>query len=337
MRTKDRQVNLVVPEKLAVELRQIPDPNPSAQLLQIPSGKIAIELHDAPDTRPRQTLRAIGRGAWLFVKDVLPPIASVIIAAFVYYYGKQFNNRQATSQEEQTRTQAKQAETAQSELELKILSDFTSSITQLTDESVEKDKTQTIAAIKFVQYGEKALPVIKIALGVEEDTVRKGATVVAVQMFQSEKIGRQKVLSELEEYFKTQNPYLRRGVLECFVKLEGQLSNDEVLKIVRLLKNNLDSQSGCYKAEEESVLLEAAVFLGGHASPDSKELLLKIAENRSCTKSRIQAIDSLAEVAQKLGQEDRESTVTRLQLLTNDAPKPVLSRIRAAIQQIQPT
>ena len=337
MRTKPTQVNLVVPEKLLLELHQVADRNAPPQVLQLALQKIAIELHDPPDTKPRQGLRRIGRGTWLFIKDVLPPLASVVIAVFVFYYGKKFNDRQATSQEEQTKTQAKQADTAQSELELKILSDFTSSIAQLTDEGEEREKKQTLAAIRFVQYGEKALPVIKTALGVEENTVRKGASVVVVQMFQSGKIDRKKLLSELKEYFKTQNPYLRRGVLECFVKLEDHLSNEEAFEVVDLLKNYLNPQSDCSKSEDENVLLEAAVFLGGQASPDSEELLLKIAENRSCTKPRIQAIDNLPEVAAKLGHEQQQAIVARLQLLISDASNSLLPKITTAIQEIQPT
>jgi translation initiation factor 1 (eIF-1/SUI1) len=335
MSSKGRQINLVGPERLVVELHQVADPSAPNQLLQLPS-RLAIELHDAPDTKPRQTLRAFGRGVWLFVKDVLPPLASVIIAVFVFYYGKQFNDRQAASQEEQTRTQAKQAETAESELELKILSDFTNSIAQLTDESPEKYKVQTVAAIKFIQYGEKALPIIKIALGVEENTVRRGATVVAVQMFQSEKIGRKKLLSELEEYFKTQNPYLRRGVLECFVKLEDQLSNDEAIEVVGLLKNYLNPQSDCSKSEDDNAFFEAAVFLGGQASLDSQDLLLQIAENRSCTRARIQAVDSLPEVVKELRDEQRAKIVARLQLLTSGASNSLLKSIKATIHEIQP-
>jgi hypothetical protein len=334
MKLRNKQLNLVVPKKLLLEVHQVANPNAPPQLLQLPS-KIAIELHEPPDTKPRGGLRKLGRGIWLFMKDVLPPLASVVIAVFVFYYGKKFNDRQAISQEEQTRTQARQADTAQSELELKILFDFTSSIAELTDESTDKYKKQALAAIKFVHYGEKALPVIKIALGVEETTVRKGATVVVVQMYQSGNIGRKKLLAELMNDFQEQNPYLRRGVLECFVKLEDSLGED-ASEVVGLLQKHLDPQADCSSSKDDNVLLEAAVFLGGQPSPDSAELLLKILENRSCTNARIQAIDSMGEVAEKLGVEQRRAIVARLEPLTSDPSDRLLPKIRAAIKEIRP-
>jgi len=333
MSNKHRQLTLVIPETIQVRLEK--DASSHAQLLQLPSDKIAIELHDPPDTRPKPHLRKIVRGTLVFFRDILPPLASALIAFFVFYYGKQYNDRQTAIQKEQTDTQQKQAGTAKSDLELKILSDFTSSLAQLTDKTADSYRIQTIAAIKFVQYGEKALPVIKLALGVEEDTVRKGATVVIVQLFQSGEIDRQKLLSELNGYFRSSNPYLRRGVLECFVKLEERLTNAEVVSVVNLLQNNLNAQSDYSRIEDQNVLSEAAVFLGGQGSVESEELLLKIAENRSCTKPRIQAIDSLPEIAEKLSPQQRHTILARLKGLLADAPGELKPRISLAIQQIQ--
>jgi hypothetical protein len=338
MKPKATQMNLVVPQKLLLELHQVIGPNPLPQVLQLPSGRIAIELHEPPDTRPKlqRVLRGIGRGV-LFIKDVFPPLASAIIAFFVLYYGKQFNDRAAKTQEDVASTQARQADTAKSELELKILSDFTGSLAQLTDESAEAEKKQTLAAIKFVQYGEEVLPVIKIALGVEESSVRRGATVVVAQMFQSGRIDRVKLLHELKDYFKNQNAYLRRGVLECFVKLGDHLSGEEASEVVNLLKDDVDPRADCSKPEEENVLLEAAKFLRGRPSLDSKELLLRIAENRSCTKPRIQAVDNLPSVAAGLPLEGRNEIVARLRVLESDASKSFLLKIQAAIENIEAT
>lgn len=357
MKPRATQINLVVPEKLLVELRRFLNRNPSSQVLQLPSDRIAIELHQVPNPNaPPQVLQLpsekiaielhepgdisttqqkVGRGIWLFIKDVLPPLASAIIAFFVFYYGKQFNDRAAKTQEDVATTQASQAATAQSELELKILSDFTSSIAELTDESDKREKKQTIAAIKFVQYGERALPVIKIALGVEENTVRKGATVVVAQMFQAGKIDRKQLFHELKDYFTNQNAYLRRGVLECFVKLGDHLSSEEASGVVNLLKDHVDTQADCSKPEDENVLLEAAKFLEGRPSLDSKELLLRIAENRSCTRPRIQAVDNLPSVAERLPLEERNAIVARLRLLEPDASKSFLENIKAAVERIE--
>src|ERR1044072_7864720 len=144
MKTRATQMNLIVPEKLRLELHQVSNPNTPPQVLQLSSEKIAIEIHQPPDTRPVKTSLwiRIGKGVWLFIKDLLPPLSSAIIAFFVFYYGKQFNDRQAKSQEEASRSQSRQADTGQAELQLKILSDFTSSIAELTDESVDREKKQ---------------------------------------------------------------------------------------------------------------------------------------------------------------------------------------------------
>lgn len=333
MANKDRQLTLVIPETIQVHLEK--DATPPAQLLQLPSGGIAIELHDAPDTRPKPGLRKIGRGTLFFFRDILPPLASALIAFFVFYYGKQYNDRQTVIQKEQSDTQLNQAETAESDLELKILSDFTNSLAQLTDEGPDGYRIQTIAAIKFVQYGEKALPIIKLALGVEEDTVRKGATVVVVQLFQSGKIDRHQLLAELNGYFKSSNPFLRRGVLECFVKLEDRLTNAEAISVVDLLQKYLNAQSDSSRIEDQGVLFEAAAFLGGQGSVESEELLLTIAENRSCTKPRIQAIDSLPEIADKLSPQQRQTILARLKGLLPDASSTLRPKIKLAIEQIQ--
>lgn len=276
----------------------------------------------------------LGHGVWAFVKDVLAPLASVIIAIFVFYYGKQFNDRQVANQVESNKTQAQQAETARQDLQLKILADFTNSITQLTDQSPDGDKNQTIAAIKFVQYGEQALPVIKIAMGVADNTVRRGAAVVAVQMFQSEKVGRERMLKELMGDFKSNNPYLRRGVLECLVKLEDQLTKNEADNLVQLFKTELNPQADCSR-DEDNVLLEAAIFLDGQMSLASEELLIQIAENRSATKARIQAVDSLANVVRPLGDEERTKIAARLQPLTSDAGPDLLRSLTATLRQLQ--
>jgi len=329
MKSKAAQTNLVVPETLRLEVHQVISANAPPQVLQLPPGNIAIELHQPADSKPKwqRVFIRITTGLWLFIKDVVPPLASVIIAFFVFYYGREFNNRQATTQEEQ-------AATSRSELQLKILLDFTNSLADLTDESDKKEKKQTLAAIKFVQYGEKALPIIKIALGVEETTVRKGATVVVVHMFQARGIDRTKLLSELKEYFKAQGPFQRRGVLECFVKLQDHLSSEEADDVVDLLKNTVDPGADCSKQEEDDVLVSAAVFLGARPSLDSERMLLKIAENHSCIRPRIQAVDNLPAVAEKLRPEEREAIIARLRHLIPDPSKSLTNSIAVAIEKL---
>ena len=144
------------------------------------------------------------------------------------------------------------------------------------------------------------------------------------------------MLQELEHDFQTKNPYLKRGVLECFVKLEDRLTKDEAGKIVELFTSQLNPQADCSRSEDDNVLLEAAVFLGGQPSLESEQLLIQIAENRSATKARIQAVDSLADVVASLGNEQRTKIVASLQRLTPDASPDLLRSLKATIRRLQP-
>src|SRR6185312_10226880 len=98
-----------------------------------------------------------------------------------------------------------------------------SSDEDLTNEDLRKKR---LTAITLAQYGDRALPALKMSLSVDEPDIREGAAVVVAQMLSDTTLRpmvvapvplntslRQTVLSKLNEYFDENNTDLRIGVL----------------------------------------------------------------------------------------------------------------------------
>lgn len=302
------------PQKLILEVRQFP------------TEKIAVELHTAPQPQSSQSLWKRFRDN---IKDIGPfitGIASAVIAGLVLYYGYQFNDRQA-------KTQAGQAETAKAELRLKVLTQFSSSIAELNSQD---ERTKTLAAIRIAQYGEEALPPIKLALGVEQSNIRRGAAEVIYEMFQGNTIEHEKLFAFLQEYIRSKNQYLRRGVLECFVRMEQDLDKEEGERAVKIIVDNIDPAARCSKDEDNQILTQAAVFFGNWPHPNSKDFLLKVASNRDCKVAQVQAIDMLPGVAKSLSREERMLIMIGLKNLEKDSANDGLKEnVAGAIEAIQ--
>jgi hypothetical protein len=325
-------MNLVVPEKLVIELKQAADSASPAQVLHLPSEKISVELKQPSEPKSKwQRAAEISKD----FGPTLTGLVSLVIAFLAFYYGYQINKRQAKSQEEQVEAQKRQAKIAEEESRLKFLSELNNSIFQLSKEGDER--TRTVAAIKLAQYGEVALEPLNLALGVEETSVQEGAAFVVVQMFQLQTVERQKLFSSLLEGFRTPSPYLRRGVLECFIKMGKRLKQGEGQQVINCIKEQLDCRADCSRREDENLLLEAATFLDIWPCTASKELLLQIAENSSCLRPRIQVVDNLPKLAEKLPPVERDEIINNLQRLRKDAPDALRLSIDVTLQQIKAT
>lgn len=259
-------------------------------------------------------------------------IASAVIAALVFYYGYQINQRQVAAQEAMANTQKSQADTARSDLQLKILSEFGKSLAEL---SAPDEKTKTLAAIRFVQYKTNALTAIQPALGVKEADIRLGAVTVIVHVFQSGSVSRPDVLTSLLQSFKAGNAYTRIGIFETFIELDRRLSAAESTRITQFLVTNLKTETTCSTPEEGEVLQQAALFLGLWPSSDSADLLLKIGGNPTCARPAIQALDNVVKVGENLDAQQRQSIVDKLQAMAINAPDDRKPQIAAVLDSFR--
>lgn len=297
-------------EAWTLEVRTVADDLITAKLRHAPNDK-------SNWTRFRENL-----------KDLGPPItgiASALIAALVFYFGYQINKRQIATQEAQ-------AETARGDLHLKILSEFSKNVADLT---AADEKTRTLAAIRFVQYKADALAAIQPALGVKEPAIRTGATTVIVHLLESGSVSRDDLLSSLLEYFRAGNVYTRIAIFETFIGLDRRLSPAESARITQFLVTNLKTETTCATPEDGDVLQQAALFLGLWPSSDSADLLIKIGSNPTCVRPAIQALDNLLKVGEKLDAQGRQSIVDKLQLMNATAPDDRKPQIAAVLERLR--
>src|SRR5262249_7351281 len=153
--------------------------------------KIAVETHIPKDKKGRKT-------------DWVVPIASVIVTFLVGLFGALINNKQAnianeqaiTAKEQsntarqQSDTAKQQSDTAKQQLRINIIKEFGDSIAKLGTN--KDDLSRNLEAIKLAQYGQDALPSIKIALGSNDDRVREGVALVVSYIFELEESTRLK-------------------------------------------------------------------------------------------------------------------------------------------------
>src|SRR5690348_8785221 len=107
-------------------------------------GKIDVEIRPAPQGRAGR----IRKGILTLTKDFLSPLATVIIAYFVFHYGREFNDTQVKIQQTQTN--------------LQVMSKFRDLLQEIDEEDELK---KTLAVVSIAQFGEDALPPIRLALG----------------------------------------------------------------------------------------------------------------------------------------------------------------------------
>ena len=238
-----------------------------------------------------------------------------------YYYSSEFNQRDAASK--------------LADIRGKIISEF-----------VEKPESKTIAAIKLAEYGEQALPAVKMALGADDLRLRSGAAAVLQQMYRApEKVERTDLLSKVLEWNdKTKNPFLHRGVLEWLVEMKSQLSDEESQRVFERVSSNLEVDFGataenCAKQDGEFAL-QAAIFLYTWSLKKSRDLVMGmlkhcIATDQPYESAREQAANTLPMIARQLRKSERDSIVADLQQLSPTAPLKLRTLIEAAASEIR--
>lgn len=316
----------ILPERISIDARELADA--LIKRLQKYPGVVVVESGPKAQEEKLSTRERVKKGAGRFfkglggfLKDFGPPLtgfATAAVAALVFYYGHQFQDRQAT--------------TAADEAYLKILTEFSNSFEQLNNSNAA---TKTLAANRLALYGERALEPIKINLATEEKPVRDGAVLVVFQMFQAETVERSKLMDSLRGYFeKSNSPYLRTGVIECFLKIAQYLPDEEKRKVVAVLRDKLRPEDCTRKGEEETIE-NATIFLAYSPSRDSVELLLKIAGSDCKFEPRHYAIDSLPKAAAILTPPERTQLLKRLEEIRGRAPSELIPFVDFAVGEIQ--
>jgi hypothetical protein len=249
-----------------------------------------------------------------YLGPTLTGLGSLVIAGLVFYYGNKLNNLQIQLQTQQTELAARQTEINEAQKRAAISDMLSKFFTDLTDTNESK---KTFAAIGLAAHGEDALPVVKLALGVEQSPIRASAVDVVVLLFQSGSINRAKLFDELMSYLESPNLQLRRGVLECFFRMGNQLKQEEEgQKIIQYLNEKVNPDGQCWNEGDEQILLGAAKLLSNWPRIDSRDYLLRIARTFNCKRSAwFQALESLPEVTRPLGKNERQTIIKHLEEL----------------------
>jgi hypothetical protein len=157
--------------------------------------KVSLEGVPEPVTSLLQNLAKPRSGSRLrgIVKDyssLLTPILTALIAALVAFFGYEFDDHVSRD-----------------------------TLDKITTEFVRGNDDPNVTAMKLASYGEKALPAVRMALGIQDPKLRNGAVKIAAQMYFTETVGRDRLTKSMLKYYD--NPVLRLGVLEWFSTIEG--------------------------------------------------------------------------------------------------------------------
>jgi hypothetical protein len=159
--------------------------------------RLKVSLEDVPESvtsllqnlaKPRSESRLRG-----IVKDyssMLTPLLTALIAALVAFFGYEFDDHVSRD-----------------------------TLDKITTEFVRGNDDPNVTAMKLAAYGEKALPAVRMALGIQDPKLRNGAVKIAAQMYFTETVGRNSLTKSMLKYYD--NPVLRLGVLEWFSTIEG--------------------------------------------------------------------------------------------------------------------
>jgi hypothetical protein len=350
----------VLPERISIDARELADA--LLKILQkypgvvVKSGPQAQEEKLSTRERVKQGTGRFFKGLGRFLKDFGPPLtgfATAAVAALVFYFGRQTNQRQVEIQgqqveiakqqvkiaEQQARNaelQAKsaelQAKNAQEAFNLKFTAEFNDKFDTFND----KNDPGKMEANRLAQYDERALEPLKIKLAMDKENIREGAAFVVFQMFQTETVERSRLHDVLLGYFeKSNNPYLRAGVVECYLKVVQDLSDEEKKRVVGLLRDKLRLDR-CDREEDEDFFKKAAMFLGHSPSRDSTDILLKIVGNNSCLREpRSYAIDNLPDAASALTPDERDAVMAALEQIKTNGDDELADSLQDAIKSLR--
>ena len=312
------------------------------QLSHVPSQKIAVELHDPP--KSKGFFNGCGRFFRALARDYGVLIATVVIA----YYAHTINKQQIESLRVQAAAQQVQSQAAQDDVQVKFIQEFKNHLGELMPANAEALKPEDLrkkklAAITLAQYGDRALPPLKMSLSVDDRDIREGAAVVVAQMLAESKL-RQTVLSKLKEYFDENNTALRIGVLECYLTINTGLTRAEFedarTKILQYVNPAADYTN---KPEEQRVVLWAVKFFSYWPSIATKDFLLTVARNTSYNdqthEGALNLLPSVIKDAKDITEDQRQAvtddTIKTLQDLFPHASEHIQKNITGTIESLK--
>jgi hypothetical protein len=303
---KSRAPDIVTKEVL--ELRGIRGTGTTLQVVQRSTARIAVELYDAPKT-----------GIWKQIvglsKDLVPilaAIATIIVSIYVY------------------RLNERQVETTERDLKLKLLSDL----------AEKEEEKKLMGAIKVADIGEKALPIVKQVLSMDNDNLRRGGVLAVVQMRNAGRISRSELFKELTSYSQAENTALRLGAVECFLEMDrqGQLSNQERQRIFALLKGILSPEQKLCISEDGRVVLGSTKFLRVWSLSQPEDTTMDVvrflvALGKNCpyvgtSDVRTDVVNSMPEIAKHISdKQNRVEIIDGLGTLKQGAPSDLAGHI----------
>lgn len=290
-----------------------------------------------------------------YLRDVgtlLIALAAVVIAVLAYLVNKnqaESLKNQTESLKNQAEASDRQATAARDDVNVKFIEEFRKHLGELTlpesETNEENLKKKRLAAITLAQYGERALPVLKMSLALDDEDIRGGAVVVVVQML-SDKTLRPVLLAKLKEYFDEDSAGLRIGVLDCYLTVNRGLTDQELNDAKKKITEHVTPSSDYSdKPEEQRVLLWATKFFSNWPSLDSRNFLLAVAKNSTggndAREGAINYLPSVTMAAQYASDTEREKSKQEvsagLQALLIDAPERLRTNLLDAIQKIEGT
>ena len=256
------------------------------------------------------------------LKDLGPTfvaLVSLAVTVIIAYLAYQVSSQQAA-------TSSLQAATIQADLLNKY-------VAELNDPN---DTQRDLAAIKLAAYGQTAWPTVRLLLGMNSGRVRDGAVRTVVLSFEGGDAERREWLfGSLKESFRASNPFLRQGVLECFLKLRGSLSESQKQGIFGILKEHLGDRGERSRTESAAVVIAAAQVVSLYPSRESIEILLGVLRHHQGEGPHRQAVNSLKLIAGRIPSAERIGILNGLRDVRPQASPPIQNMIDNAISEIQ--
>jgi hypothetical protein len=302
-----------------------PPPAPGPEVLFVVASLERLEKSDGGLSVKVQILNAKKTGPQKIaqgIKDIVPiftSLAAVIVTVAIAYSTYEYNQRQDA--------------VTQGDLKRSWLADFTDS----------DDGKRKLGAIKLAAYGDQALPAVKDALGITNESIRQGGVLTALTIYRSQPKNRPQLLHSLQTYFEDTNPTLRLGVLEFYIEASKELSPGEITAFLPYLKGCLGSEATNCSNEEGDLVLDAAKFLNLQSFAEAKGLLLGIIRNcpeRPDAKydaAQVQVVNRLPTVVENghLTKTERDEIINTLRVLGPDASDELKGSVKTAIDRIQ--
>jgi hypothetical protein len=327
---------------------------PTVQLL---TDRIGIEIHSPPF--PKGFGRGFLRVIETLGKDygaLITGLASLVITIIIALLASSISTKQNQILDRQAEAAIAQAKTAEDEINEKFIEEFKNHLNDLTLGSTSENlRKKRLAAITLAQYGERALPALKISLAVNEEDIREGAAVVVAQMLSDKSVRgsdpskpqkplRASVLSKLQDYFDEDNAPLRVGVLECYITINTGLTDDEFEQARKKVSQYVNPWANyANKPEQQRVLLWAVKFFGYWARRSSKDFLLAVTSNTTCgddaREGALNYLDDVTKGATDINDEERKVIIQEvsktLQGLIPSASERLRTNLEAAIANLQ--